>query len=179
MTFPTDAELDAQSALNNGLGGTTFVGPNAIDWLIEAARDRNRLAAELETQKEYTHVWNERCNRKVDQLVEAEKRCRELEAELARVTKEREEARAWVRRMHNDRQVLTCAFCGVAYPPLTQQANDATLAEHIRVCEKHPMRAVETERDAAKALALELWAGLTGKAFSKADWAARVKAMDT
>ncbi|MHC4644201.1 MAG: hypothetical protein ACYTBJ_01770 [Planctomycetota bacterium] len=62
---------------------------------------------------------------------------------LAELEAERDEARDWVRRMHNDRQVLTCAFCGQAYPPGTAASSDDALAAHIRVCPKHPMREAE------------------------------------
>jgi len=68
-----------------------------------------------------------------------------------RATEEREEARAWVRRITSAERVLTCAFCGDAYPPGTPENNDAALTAHVRVCLRHPMREAERERDAARA----------------------------
>jgi hypothetical protein len=37
---------------------------------------------------------------------------------------------------------LTCVFCGTAYPPGTPPSQHQALYEHIKVCPKHPMRAV-------------------------------------
>ncbi len=37
-------------------------------------------------------------------------------------------------------QILTCIYCGHEYPPNTPASNHATLNDHIRVCEKHPMK---------------------------------------
>jgi hypothetical protein len=71
------------------------------------------------------------------------------EAQLANATHERDEAREWVRRLTQERRVLTCAFCGAEYPPGTPESNHAALTAHVRVCPKHPMREVERERDAA------------------------------
>ncbi len=42
-------------------------------------------------------------------------------------------------------QVLTCAYCGHAYPPGTPASQADQLSAHIRVCEKHPMRELERE----------------------------------
>ncbi len=58
---------------------------------------------------------------------------------------ERDEARAWVRRLTAAERVLTCAFCGEAYPPGTPESNHEALTEHVRVCTKHPMREAEAE----------------------------------
>ena len=73
-----------------------------------------------------------------------------LTAELATRTAERDEARGWVRRLTATERVLTCAFCGEAYPPGTPESNHERLMEHVKVCAKHPMRDVERERDAAR-----------------------------
>src|SRR5690606_34050034 len=42
---------------------------------------------------------------------------------------------------------VTCAFCGTSYPANTPRTGHSTLEAHVRVCEAHPMRAVEAERD--------------------------------
>ncbi len=46
---------------------------------------------------------------------------------------------------HRATQQLVCCFCGQAYPPGTPDSQHDLLTAHIRVCTKHPMRAVETE----------------------------------
>lgn len=39
---------------------------------------------------------------------------------------------------------LTCVYCGHAYPEGTPPHSSQILTDHIRVCEKHPLRAAET-----------------------------------
>ncbi len=70
----------------------------------------------------------------------------ECVTEIHRLRADCHEAREWVRKMVRETQELRCAFCGEAYPPGTSGSNDEALAAHIRVCAKHPMRAVESER---------------------------------
>lgn len=74
---------------------------------------------------------------------------RELRARLDQAERERDEARAWVRRMTSTQRVLTCAFCGEAYPPGTPESNNEALTAHVHVCAKHPMREAERARDEA------------------------------
>lgn len=42
-------------------------------------------------------------------------------------------------------QVVTCIYCGKEYPPGTPTHGDkvSALTDHIRVCEKHPLREAE------------------------------------
>ncbi len=75
-------------------------------------------------------------------------------AQIETLRAERDEARSWVRRLTATQRVLTCAFCGEAYPPGTPESNDAALLAHVKVCVKHPMRDVERERDVAVATLL-------------------------
>ena len=35
---------------------------------------------------------------------------------------------------------LTCVYCGMAYPEGTPPHSSKVLTDHIKVCEKHPMR---------------------------------------
>ena len=42
---------------------------------------------------------------------------------------------------------VTCVYCGHHYEHGTPESQDARLSAHITVCDKHPMRAVEAERD--------------------------------
>lgn len=61
-----------------------------------------------------------------------------MEGELAEAIRERAEARDWVRRLTEEQRVLTCAFCGEAYPPGTPETNHERLTAHVDVCAKHP-----------------------------------------
>jgi hypothetical protein len=84
--------------------------------------------------------------------------------EIAQLMAERDEARTWVRRLTAATRVLTCAFCGEAYPPGTPETNDERLRAHVAVCAKHPMRESEAERArlqaAGDALAARLEEGI-------------------
>jgi len=42
---------------------------------------------------------------------------------------------------------LTCVYCGHEYPEGTPPHGAQILTDHIRVCEKHPLRLCEKERD--------------------------------
>lgn len=47
-------------------------------------------------------------------------------------------------------RVITCVYCGHHYPAGTPSsgADSAALTEHIKVCEKHPMRQLEADKAA-------------------------------
>ena len=36
--------------------------------------------------------------------------------------------------------ILTCVYCGMAYPEGTPPHGSKVLTDHIKACEKHPMR---------------------------------------
>lgn len=38
---------------------------------------------------------------------------------------------------------LTCVYCGMTYPEGTPPHGSQILTDHIKVCEKHPLRAAE------------------------------------
>ena len=44
-----------------------------------------------------------------------------------------------------DGRILTCVYCGQAYPQDTPAHGSQVLTDHIRVCEKHPMRKAEAD----------------------------------
>lgn len=69
--------------------------------------------------------------------------------EMQKLRAELTEARDWVRRMHNEAQVLTCAYCGHAYPPGTPPSSEEALSKHIESCPKHPMAKLRVELDEA------------------------------
>ena len=43
----------------------------------------------------------------------------------------------------NENNVVTCVYCGHPYPEGTPAAKHQLLTEHIKICEKHPMRDAE------------------------------------
>jgi uncharacterized small protein (DUF1192 family) len=113
---------------------------------IEGEAERARLVATLnaEIQNLQAEIVEQGDFRDADRAEIAR-----LTAELATRTTERDEARGWVRRLTATERVLTCAFCGEAYPPGTPESNHERLVAHVKVCAKHPMRDAEKERDAA------------------------------
>ena len=46
--------------------------------------------------------------------------------------------------------ILTCVYCGMAYPEGTPPHGAKVLTDHIKVCEKHPMRELEEELRATR-----------------------------
>ena len=40
----------------------------------------------------------------------------------------------------NEGRVLTCVYCGKEYPQDSPAWGDKVLTDHIKVCEKHPMK---------------------------------------
>lgn len=40
---------------------------------------------------------------------------------------------------------LTCVYCGMAYPEGTPPHGEQILTDHIKVCEKHPLRHAEAK----------------------------------
>lgn len=44
---------------------------------------------------------------------------------------------------NKDEITITCAYCGHAYEPGTPTFAAEVLTEHIKICEKHPMRHAE------------------------------------
>jgi hypothetical protein len=47
-----------------------------------------------------------------------------------------------------EKRVLTCVYCGKEYPQDTPAWGSNVLTQHIKICEKHPMR--EAERKIAR-----------------------------
>ena len=44
----------------------------------------------------------------------------------------------------SEMKILTCVYCGMAYPDGTPAHGSQVLTDHIKVCEKHPLRAAES-----------------------------------
>ena len=74
-----------------------------------------------------------------------------LELQVKKLTTELEEARAWVKRLTGEGRVLTCVYCGEAYPPGSPTHGAEVLTEHVRTCAKHPLRAAEKEAERLRA----------------------------
>lgn len=56
-----------------------------------------------------------------------------------------EQSRAWAEKTVADvvnARVVTCVYCGLAFPSGTPTSQDERLTTHIRGCEKHPMYAL-------------------------------------
>ncbi|MCE5265702.1 MAG: hypothetical protein LLG97_19510 [Deltaproteobacteria bacterium] len=70
-------------------------------------------------------------------------RIKELEAEVEQLRSER-------LAIQNDSRVVTCVFCGRAYPPGTPPSNHAALVAHVEECPKHPMRKYKLRAEAAE-----------------------------
>jgi uncharacterized protein len=43
----------------------------------------------------------------------------------------------------SDKKLITCVYCGHKYPDQTLTSGAQILKDHIKVCEKHPMREAE------------------------------------
>jgi len=41
--------------------------------------------------------------------------------------------------------IITCVYCGMRYPEGTPPSGGKVLTDHIRVCEKHPLRKAEAD----------------------------------
>ncbi len=74
-----------------------------------------------------------------------------LQARVTALELERDEARQFgenAARQYNELlawvNIVTCAYCGKEYPRGTPRHGDGLLAEHIKTCEKHPMRQAES-----------------------------------
>jgi hypothetical protein len=46
-------------------------------------------------------------------------------------------------RRFTSMNILTCVYCGVAFPEGTPPHGSVVLTDHIKTCEKHPLRAAE------------------------------------
>lgn len=53
--------------------------------------------------------------------------------------RERDEARDWVRKLTREYRVVTCIYCGHAYPSGSPTHGAEALKTHTMACEKHPL----------------------------------------
>ena len=106
--------------------------------------------------------------------------CAEAADEIERLTGDLTEARTFAEktaRQYNEllanERILRCAFCDTEYPPGTPSTQAVALTEHVKVCQKHPMRYTEQERDALRELvkARPVYDGVTMRFFRRfEDW---------
>jgi uncharacterized protein (UPF0335 family) len=52
--------------------------------------------------------------------------------------------------IQNEKRLLTCVFCGNAYPPGTPPSNHEALKAHVAVCLKHPAAEFRKRAEAAE-----------------------------
>jgi hypothetical protein len=64
----------------------------------------------------------------------------------------------------SNQPVVTCVFCGAAYPHDTPTHGAEVLVEHIKVCEKHPLRAAEALNARYRSILLNMLGGPVDKA---------------
>lgn len=69
---------------------------------------------------------------------------------LAAVMTERDEARDWVRKLTREERVLTCIYCGHAYPPGSPTHGAEVLTAHAMVCTRHPLATAVAALEAAE-----------------------------
>ena len=50
----------------------------------------------------------------------------------------------------SENNVVTCVYCGHQYPDGTPAAKHELLTEHIKTCEKHPIREAEQKIEALR-----------------------------
>ena len=50
-----------------------------------------------------------------------------------------------INNMANVPNVLTCVYCGMAYPKGTPPHGSQVLTDHIKICKKHPLRESEAK----------------------------------
>ncbi len=67
--------------------------------------------------------------------------------DLDRLRGDVEEARTFAKACLQQSRVVSCVYCGHQYPDGTPQSQSDLLTAHIKVCDKHPLRVVEAERD--------------------------------
>jgi len=65
--------------------------------------------------------------------------------EIAEALAERERLLKERKAIQSQSCVLTCVYCGQAYPPGTPASNHDALTEHIKQCPRHPLAAALRE----------------------------------
>jgi hypothetical protein len=132
----SEETVDALVAASNG----DFAFFDEIDARL-AAHDATTVQAAINAAVEEA-LESERKKQQAELTVACEER--DLLHEWHSITMaERDEARAWVERLQKTTQTLTCVYCGKEYPPNTPASGSPALTEHIKTCEKHPMRLLE------------------------------------
>lgn len=119
---------------------------------LDAEAAKSAAAAQLAALSAEVERLHAACAEERARVAAAEKQSQEV-ADLAnRLVRERAAMEREVERLQSGR-VLTCVYCGHAYEPGTPTHGTPVLTAHIKVCEKHPMRALEREVAVLRAVA--------------------------
>lgn len=73
-------------------------------------------------------------------------------------------------------RILTCVYCGQAYPQGTPAHGSSVLTEHIKVCPMHPMRKAESDIKMLRAALVGLIG--TGEKAELLSMEAQIRTMD-
>jgi len=141
----TDARISDLLEIDAQAKGHSFSDAAAV-----FQRKATRLQRECDVIRASRDDLEDERHRLAFKCEQAVNRVGELEAEVERLRAERDEARRFgeeAARRYNamiaEKRRVTCVYCGHQYKDGTPAAQDAALTEHIKACEKHPMRAAE------------------------------------
>jgi hypothetical protein len=76
----------------------------------------------------------------------------------------------------NQERILTCVYCGEEYPQDTPTWGDKVLTDHIKICEKHPMRQAEEKIAKLRKALIDLVGMETKEELEKMELALRMTA---
>ena len=74
----------------------------------------------------------------------------------------------------SESRVLTCVYCGHQYPQDTPSSGSEVLTEHIKICEKHPMRKAESDIRLLRSALVGLVGADTAEELNKMELAMRM-----
>ena len=108
----------------------------------------------------YCDDWEEKMSNNESNLLEALKACVEVMETLpslngfsglavlehAKEVIEKHEKNS-LNDTKEDSRIVTCVYCGQAYPEGTPTHGAEILTKHIKVCQKHPMRTLEQDNE--------------------------------
>lgn len=125
------------------------VEPTTTDMLYRSQRELNIVASTNQARANLLRSKLKDCEAILAQAEDSNDKlaCRLKSCQLALLDAEkaRDEAREYARQLHGSSKTVTCVYCGQAYPPGTPTSQHELLTEHIKVCERHPMRAMSVE----------------------------------
>ncbi len=133
-----------------------WVKENGLSEPLQSALDPKRIKARPGTSERVVRyvpeLYEQAAKEAQARVIELQGEPAVLAAQVMQLTEEREEAREWVRKLTSTERVLTCVYCGHAYPPGTPEHGAEVLTAHVAVCEKHPMQAMRDKLDGFRVL---------------------------